>query len=140
MSSSHATPGGRQAVTYEVVESELQASRDHVDQVAVVGVSNEGVHITLTAPAAEVLAKILVQHFSAQTAGQLDPLDDFDATFWTRLSVDVLVAKAHALGASSLGQNVVYASKITPGARRAPLQLVVPGSPRAEARLERSES
>lgn len=114
MTEIHATPGGQQAVRYQVVESQLQASREHVDQVAVVGRSNDGVHVVMTPAAAEALAKILVQHYTAHQHKQLPELDDFDASFWTHLSVDILVAKAHALAASQLKQDVVYATRIDP--------------------------
>lgn len=118
-----ASPGGRSAALKFL---ELQASTEHTDQVAVVGHSQDDVHLVMTPAAAEILARILVQHEAAGELHQLPQLEDFDQAMWHRIAVNLLAARAMALGSPTL--DVVNVAKIDPGGkRRRGLELVVVG-------------
>lgn len=120
INTAHATPGGQIAAPYQVIESQLHASADHVDQVAVVGRSNDGIHILLTEPAAEVLAKLLIRATS-----EPEDVEHLDNDLWAHVAIDLLANRALAMNASTLQQDVVYAMNVPgrsgylqPGRRR----------------------
>lgn len=99
--------------TVTIAEHRTETSRRHDGQVAAIGYSDHGIHLTLSPAAASALVAVLLAYDASTGLNNAHRLEAeaYDSDFWNNVAVDLLAAKAFTEAHSA--QDIVYARLIS---------------------------